>query len=131
MSAMLCSQSTINAVVNLADALYPRGFVLANVSVPSVDDEAERLDCLNALGAAVCRLNQHAVPARYPNDREPAPEGFAYTPSLVQGRGDIKRLIREAYTLHDQLQHGDVTERSEYRQFERLLIRAGWELARD
>jgi hypothetical protein len=131
MSAMVCGKSTINAVVNLADALHPRGFVLANVSVPSVDHEPERRDALNDVGNALWRLNNDAVNARYPNEPEPAPEGFAYAPTPVQGPGDIKRLLREAYTLDDQLQHGDVPERSEYRQFERLMIRAGYELARD
>lgn len=130
MSAMVCSKSTINAVANLADALYPRGCVLANVSVPSVDHESERLDALNAVGAALWRLNSDAVNARY-GEQDAPPEGFAYTPSLVQGPGDIKRLLRAAHDLDYQLGHGDVPERSEYRQFERLLIRAGYELARD
>ena len=128
MSTYLVSESTISAVVNLADALYPRGCTLAGVSIPDVKHERDRMDALNAAGAALWRLNNDAVNARY-SQTEPAPAGFVYRPALVQGPGDIKRLLREAYTLHYQLQQGDVPARPEYAEFERLLIRAGRALA--
>lgn len=126
MSAFLVDTKTMDKVVNLIDALSPRGRKLGTLAVPNLSaaNDDDRDAALQRVGEALYVLNGQALRQRYGNSEGNTLPSYRHHPALISGHKTMIAHYKALRCLLYQCAEGDVPSSPIYKALEAVACEA-------